>query len=87
MASIKGRLDKLQQESEGLFHTLTLEDGTKVRYEPEKMLDAIFAAIDGEEHPLLPYVRREGSRQGLPGLINALLEASQERREGSGDGA
>ena len=87
MASIRGRLDKLQQESEGLFHTLTLEDGTKVRYEPEVLLDAIFATIAGEEHPRLPLVRREGSRQGLPGLINA-LEASQERREGGGrDGA
>ena len=87
MASIRGRLDKLQQESEGLFHTLTLEDGTKVRYEPEEMLDSIFAAIDGEEHPLLPYVRREGARGGLAVLINA-LEASQEHREGGGrDGA
>ncbi len=81
MASIRGRLDKLQQESEGLFHTLTLEDGTKVRYEPEELLDAIFATIAGEEHPLLPYVRREGARGGLAGLINA-VEASQERCEG-----
>ena len=83
MASIRGRLDRLQHESEGLFHTLILEDGTKVRYEPEEMLDAISAAIRGEEHRLLPLVRREGARRGLPGLINA-LEASQERREGGG---
>ena len=54
-----------------------------MRYEPEEMLGAISAAIRGEEHRLLPLVRREGARRGLPGLINA-LEASQERREGGG---
>ena len=83
MASIRGRLDRLQHESEGLFETLTLEDGAKVRYEPEEMLDAISAAIHGEEHRFLPFVRRKGARQGLPGLINA-LEASHARREGGG---
>ena len=64
---IKGRLRHLEQESEGLYQTLTLEDGTKIFYEPEEMLDAILAAIDGEEHPLLPFVRRKGERQGLAG--------------------
>ena len=83
MAGIRGRLDRLQHESEGLFETIVLEDGTKVRYELGEMLDAVSAAIRGEEHRLLPLVRREGTRQGLPGLINA-LEASHARRE-SGD--
>ena len=80
---IEHRLRPLEQEAEGLYQTLTLEDGTKVRYAPEAMLNAISAAIRGGEHRLLPLVRREGTRQGLPGLINA-LEASQERREGGG---
>ena len=83
MVGARGRLDKLEQEAEGLYETLTLEDGTKIRYEPEEMLDAVSAAIRGEEHRLLPLVRREGTRQGLPGLINA-LEASHARREGGG---
>jgi hypothetical protein len=86
MASIRGRLDRLQQESEGLYETIVLEDGTKIRYEPEEMLDAISAAIAGEEHRLLPFIRHRGTRQGLPGLINA-LEASRERRDGDSDGA
>ena len=81
MAGVRGRLDRLQHESEGLFKSIVLEDGTKIRYEPEELLDAVSAAIRDEEHRLLPLVRREGARQGLPGLINA-LEASRERREG-----
>jgi hypothetical protein len=47
MAGVKGRLNKLEQESQGLFQSLTLEDGTKTRYEPEEMLDAISAALPG----------------------------------------
>jgi hypothetical protein len=81
MAGVRGRLDRLQQESEGFFETIVLEGGTRVRYAPEEMLDALSAAIRGEEHRLLPLVRRKGTRQGLAGLINA-LEASHARREG-----
>ena len=81
MAGVRGRLDRLEHESEGLFETIVLEDGTKIRHEPKEMMDAVSAAIRGEEHRLLPLVRREGGRQGLPGLINA-LEASRARREG-----
>ena len=83
MGGVRHRLDRLEREAEGLYQTLTLEDGTKIRYKGEEMLDAISAAIAGEEHPLLPLVRREGTHQGLPGLIN-VIEASQERR-GGGD--
>jgi hypothetical protein len=85
MAGMKDRLRKVEQEAEELYQTLTLEDGTKIRYEPEEMLDAISAAIRGEEHRLLPLVRRKGTRQGLPGLINA-LEVSHARREEGGYG-
>ena len=80
---LRDKLRRLRRDTEGLYRTLTLEDGTKVRYAPEEMLDAISAAIHGEEHRLLPFVRREGTREGLPGLINA-LEASQERRRREG---
>ncbi len=50
MAGVRGRLDRLEQESESLFQTLALEDGTRIRYVPEEMLDAISAAIHGDEH-------------------------------------
>ncbi len=87
MVGVRGRLGKLEQESEDLFQILTLEDGTRIRYEPEEMLDAISATIHGEEHRLLPFVRRKGAREGLAGLINA-LEASHARVEdGDRDGA
>ena len=83
MAGVRGRLDRLEQESESLFQTLALEDGTRIRYVPEEMLDAISAAIHGDEHWLLSFVRREGAREGLASLINA-LETSYARVEESG---
>ena len=82
--ALRDKLRRLRRDTEGLYQTLTLEDGTKARYAPGEMLGAISAAIHGEEHRLLPFVRREGTREGLPGLINA-LEASQERRREGGD--
>jgi len=44
------------------------------------MLDAISAAIYDQEHRLLPFVRRKGTREGIAGFINA-LEASHARVE------
>jgi hypothetical protein len=80
VGSVDRRLDKLEQEAEGLFDTIVLEDGTRIRCEPGEMLDAVSAVINGEDHRLLPLIRREGTRQGLAGLINA-LEASRAHRE------
>jgi hypothetical protein len=77
MGRINERLRKVEQGAEGLYQTLTLEDGTKLKYEPEEMIDAIFAAIEGHDHPLLPYIRRMGTGEGLPRLVRAL--------EGNGD--
>jgi hypothetical protein len=87
VGGVKGRLTKLERESEGLFQTLTLEEGTKVRYAPEEMLNAISAAIHGREHRLLPFVRRKGTRQGLAGLINALEDSRARVEEEREDGA
>jgi hypothetical protein len=36
------------------------------------MLEALLAAIDGQEHRLLPYLRQMPTREGMPGLIRAL---------------
>ena len=68
---------KVEQGTEGLYQTLTLENGTKLKYEPEEMIDAIFAAIEGRDHPLLLYIRRMDTNEGIPGLVRAL--------EGNGD--
>jgi hypothetical protein len=72
---LRGRLEKLERETEGFHQTLTLPDGTKVRYTGEEMVDAVIAAIHQEEHHLLPHIRKIGTNQGMPGLIRA-LEAS-----------
>jgi hypothetical protein len=87
VGSVEGRLTKLERESEGLFQTLTLENGTKVKYAPEEVLDAISAAIHGQEHRLLAFVRRKGTRQGLAGLINALEDSGARVEEEGEDGA
>jgi hypothetical protein len=71
------RLRKVEQGAEGPYQTLTLEDGTKLKYEPKEMIDAIFAAIEGRDHPLLLYIRRMDTDEGIPGLVRAL--------EGNGD--
>lgn len=68
MAGVRDRLRRVEQEAEGLYQTLTLEDGTKILYESEEMLDAISAAIRGEENRLLPVLRRRGTRRGYQAL-------------------
>ncbi len=77
MGSVKGRLSRLEVASGGLYRTLTLPDGTRVRYRPEEILEAVAAAIHQEEHRLLPYIRQIDTNQGMPGLIKA-LEGSRE---------
>ena len=68
--SLRERLEKLERETEGFHQMLTLPDGRKVRYTQEELLDAMFAAIDEEEHRLLPYIRQIDTNQGMPGPRN-----------------
>ena len=75
---LRDRLRKLEGDPT-LGGTLTLEDGTEVRYGPYEMLGALHAAIDGEDHRLLPYLRQIPTREGMPGLVRAI--------EGGPDGA
>jgi hypothetical protein len=83
MASIRGRLDKLEQEAEGLYETLRLPDGTEIKYETDEMFGAFLACMDRREHRSLPYLRQMDTNLGMPGLIRA-LESSRERVEGGG---
>jgi len=72
---LRDRLRKLEKDAPAkLGGTLQLPDGTEVRYGPEEMLDALCAAIEGDEHRLLPYLRQMPSeaKQGMPGLIRAI---------------
>ena len=67
----------------GPFHgTLRLPDGSEVRYEPryepEEMLDALLAAIEGRQHRLLPYLWQIPTGEGMVDLIRA-IEGSWER--------
>jgi hypothetical protein len=70
--SIRGWLKRLEREAGPLCGTLRLPDGREVSYEREEMLEALLAAIDGQEHRLLPYLRQMPTREGMPGLIRAL---------------
>jgi hypothetical protein len=64
-----------ERDADGLHHTLTLPDGSKVRYTTEEMMDAVIVAIHQEEHHLLPYIRPMDTKEGMPGLIRALEES------------
>ena len=77
---LRGWVKCLERSAEGLHHTLTLPDGGEVRYTGAEMLDAVIAAVDEEEHHLLPYLRQMDTREGMAGLIGAL-----EGRHGDGD--
>jgi len=68
---LRDRLRRLEKDAP-LGGTLLLPDGTQVRYGPEEMLDALCAAIEGDEHRLIPYLREIPTREGMPGLIRAL---------------
>ena len=72
MGGLDRRLDKLEQEAEGLYEVLILEDGTKIRYESGEMLEVLYAMLDRREHRLLPYLRAMNTNQGMPGLVRAL---------------
>jgi hypothetical protein len=78
VGSLRGRLTKLEREAGEFYETLRLPDGTEVRYETSELLEALCAAIDGQEHRLLPYFRQIDTREGMPGLIRA-IEGSRER--------
>jgi hypothetical protein len=67
----------LEQEAEGFYEVLTLEDGTKIRYESGEKLEVLYALLDGREHWLLPFFRAVDANAGMPGLVRAL--------EGGGD--
>ena len=83
MGRLNERLRRAEQEAEGLWQVLTLEDGTRVKYEPEEMVDAIVAVIDGEDHHLLPYIERMDPNKGIPSLMRALGHPGEGEPDGN----
>jgi hypothetical protein len=75
--AIRRRLRRLEELEGELFETLTFPDGREIRYQPNEMLHAFAAYMDGREHWLLPYVLQANTRQGTVGLIR-MLEKSKE---------
>jgi hypothetical protein len=73
---------RLERDAEGLHHTLTLPDGTKIRYRHEEMLEAVAACVRRREHWLLPHILKMDGYQGMVGLVKRLHES----RIKSGDG-
>jgi len=72
----------VERGAEGLYRDLILEDGTKLKYEPEEMIDAIFAAVEGADHPLLPYISSMNPNEGIPMLVRALEGGGRVERAG-----
>ena len=84
MGRLNERLRRAEREAEGLWQVLTLSDGTRVKYEPEEMVDAIVAVIDGEDHHLLlPYIERMDQDRGIPSLVRALGHPAEEKTDGN----
>jgi hypothetical protein len=77
---VRAWIKRLEREAGDFHGTLRLPDGTEIRYEGGEMLDALLAAIDGQEHRLLPYLRQAEpeTTEGMPGLIRA-IEGSRAR--------
>ncbi len=81
MGSVKGRLSRLEVASGGLYKTLVMPDGTRVRYRPEELLEAVAACVRRREHRLLPHIRKMDGYQGMTGLVKR-LEESQRKADG-----
>ncbi len=60
---LRKRLDRLEERAGLLHDEITLPDGTAVRLAPGERLDALVAALDEEEHPLLDIARRVGANE------------------------
>ncbi len=74
-------MTRLEKATEGLYRTLMLPDGTRVRYRPEELLEAVAACVRRREHRLLPHIRKMDGYQGMTGLVKR-LEESQRKADG-----
>jgi hypothetical protein len=72
VGSLERRIKTLEREAGPLRGTLRLPDGREVSYERAEMLEALLAAIDGQDHRLLPYLRQIPTAVEMPGLVRAL---------------
>jgi hypothetical protein len=60
---LRRRLDRLEEQAGPLRDNLTLPDGTVIELAPGERFDALRAALNEEEHPLLDAARRVGANE------------------------
>lgn len=70
--SIKTKLGKLERRAQVHYDVLVLPDGSEVKYPIQDASAAFIACLEGEDHWLLPHLRRAEPKTGLPGLVWAL---------------
>jgi hypothetical protein len=66
---------RLERDADGLHHTLTLPDASRVRYTKEEMLAAVAVCVGRREHWLLPHILKMYGYQGMVGLVKRLQES------------
>ena len=77
--SLQGRIRKLRRQVPGP-DVLEHPDGRVIELGPTDGLDAVLAAVDGEEHWLLPHLLELDTTEGLAGLCRALTDIPGEVR-------
>jgi hypothetical protein len=66
---------RLERDADGLHHTLTLPDASRVRYTKEEMLAAVAVCVGRREHWPLPHILKMYGYQGRVGLVKRLRES------------
>lgn len=81
--SLNGWAKRLEKDAGKYEHTLTMPDGETIKFTGEEMVDAVIAAIEEEDHRLLPYIRRvDTNKEGIANLIGALEGTNDAGGEG-----
>jgi hypothetical protein len=73
MGSLRSQIWKTKRVADDRAGTLVLPDGTEVRCAEGDRLDALLAAIAGDDHRLLPVLRAmDPSEEELANLVRAI---------------
>ena len=73
MGNLRSRIRRAERMADDCADTLILPDGTEVRCAEGDRLDALLAAIDGEEHWLLPHLMAmDPGEEELANLVQAI---------------
>jgi hypothetical protein len=73
VGNLKSRIRKIERMADNCADTLVLPTGEVVRVGEGERLDALLAAIDGEEHWLLPHLMAmDPAEEELANLVQAI---------------